>query len=279
MLYVNRCTIEELQPRDYPNLYKLLYERRGNKQKRLCFLLETCENMPNKEHEKHGDWCILPYTRLVTLGAEYAASTQTWKHTITLFIAIGLLERKIPTAETAKTPYERAAVQYAAEKGNGNRHAAEFLRFPAYSPRQLNYCERKAKLWYEKKGNFQDWSKASVIDIFGTETANRVYNDGRIKPRYKHEAEAALMGAIVSLLETSPFTTKAQVQAAAAETLKETGATDEGKAVNLARRTWDRAHNDILEQCGALHKRPTNEEKEQFGLIGNGWIITYMQEV
>ena len=174
-------------------------------------------------------------------------------------------------------PYERAAVQYAAEKGK--QHAAEFLSFPYYSRRQLKYCEHKAQLWYEKKGNIQDWSKASIIDIFGTETANRVYNDGRIKPRYKHEAEAALMGAIVSLLETSPFTTKAQVQAAAAETLKETGVRDEGKAINLARRTWDRAHNDILEQCGALHKRPTNEEKEQFGLTGNGWIITYMQEV
>ena len=121
----------------------------------LHVILRKCREVSAKS--------LLGYSRLAQLGAYAAKSEKTWRTTITLFLAIGLIWRKIPTVVTAKTPYEQAAVRYMMEQGN--QYAVGFYTFPEYTARQLRYCEHKVNLWYSNDGNLQDWSKSSVIDV------------------------------------------------------------------------------------------------------------------
>ena len=273
-IFRNQVTITEMQEQEYPALHRLLHERSDAKLKRLLFLLETALNMPNQEQGESGNWFIMPYSRLAQQGAHIAKTDVTWRKTITLFVAIGLIHRKIPTPETAKTPYEQKAVAYMIEQGN--QHAASFYSFPPYTDRQLRYCERKACLWYSNGGNFQDWSKATVLDVFGSVTADRVYNDSRRKPRYKMDAENTLIGILSTLLETKRFTTRDELIRLAASS----AANDQESAYNFRRLyelTWKRASKRILMKAYAMHKRPTDREKAEYGRVTNEWIIVRIE--
>ena len=199
-IFRNQVAITEMQEQEYPALHRLLHERSDAKLKRLLFLLEIALNTSHQEQGENGNWFIMPFSRLAQQGAHIAKADVTWRKTITLFVAIGLIRRKIPTPETAQSPYEQKAVAYMIEQGN--QHAVSFYSFPPYTDRQLRYCERKARLWYSNGGNFQDWSKATVLDVFGSVTADRVYNDSRKKPRYKTDAENTLIHILTTLLET-----------------------------------------------------------------------------
>ena len=93
-IFRNQVTITEMQEQEYPALHRLLHERSDAKLKRLLFLLETALNMPNQEQGESGNWFIMPYSRLAQQGAHIAKTDVTWRKTITLFVAIGLIHRK-----------------------------------------------------------------------------------------------------------------------------------------------------------------------------------------
>ena len=155
-----------------------------------------------------------------------------------------------------------------------NQHAAEFLSFPPYTPRQLTYIERKLRLWYKIKNNLQGWSKSKVIDVFGSATANRVYNDERKKPRYKIEAENALICTLSNILDTKGFATKDELlREAAKPSANGQYAEVLARYIWLYNKAWEEASRRILHQANAKYKRPTNVEKMDYGLPGNTWII------
>lgn len=256
----NREIIEQLSAEQYPCLYRLLNARGGAMRQRLLYLLGIAVDTKNQEGGEHGYWFFMPLSKMA--GSSGIAKTRdTWKKTIILLCCLGLIERQIPTEESADTPYRQQAVEYARE--HGKQRATAFFSVPEYNPRQLEYIESKARKWLESGANLQHFSKTTIIDTFGSAIANRVYQDERRKPKRTNEAEYELIETLLFLLERKQYTTRDELLSLAHQT-----------GQRAAKATWERAGRLILAAAGARHYRPTAAEKERLGLEGNRWIIT-----
>lgn len=260
-LIYNKRLLKNLTPEQAPALYKFLHQRNGSMLERLLVILDKAQHTENQEGSEWGYWFFCPLSRYAVEGQAAARQGKTWRKSIILFACMGLIDRHIPTEETAATPYQQRAVEHAHE--HGRRRATAFYTVPTYNRRQLEYIESKAARWVYSKGTLQEFSKSTVIDVFGQATADRVFQDERRKPLHTIEAERALHDAVVSLLDTHPYTTKGEVLAAATAA----GASKAGA-------TWQRVGRVILQRAGAKQHPPTLQQREQFSLSGNGWIIT-----
>lgn len=263
----NRATVEALDGERYPNTKKVLEARNEQIKKRLLFIFERAQQ-DNQEGGQWGYWFFMPLSRFVLEGAELGRQKSTWEKTIILLACLGMIEREIPTEDSATTPYRQAAVQYAKE--HGHDRATAFISVPMYTDQQLEYIEGKAKRWIDGSGNFNHFTKSTIIDVFGNAVADRVFQDQRKKPRRTIEAERRLIDALGLILDTEQFITKEMLFIAAAS---KDGATTQPQ-LNAIAAAWERAGKRILKTAGAVHHRPTNQEKELYGLEGNGWIIT-----
>lgn len=255
--------VTHLNSDKYPMLHKFLYQRNETMLHRLLFIIKAARSIENQERGEWGYWFFLPLSAFAEAGHELASTKKTWEKTIILFTCMGLLERSIPTEDTATTPYRRRAVQYASETGHAR--ATAFYSIPEYSTAQLDYIEQKARRWIISKANLQHFSKSTVLDIFGSAVADRVYQDERRTPKQQIDAEQLLTSTLHHLLENQPFTSKSELLATAAA-----GTTSPGKL----RAVWERKHYAIIESENAKHRRPTDSEKRAHSLTGNGWIIT-----
>jgi hypothetical protein len=259
----NREIIEALDSEQYPNMKNLLERRGGLIKERLLFIFQEAQR-ENQEGGRWGYWFFMPLSRFAREGAEHGRQKSTWEKTIILLSCLGMIEREIPTDENAITPYRQAALQYAKE--HGHERATAFISVPEYTAGQMRYMEQKAKRWIDDGGNFNHFSKSTVIDVFGHAVADRVFQDERKKPRQTIENEKRLVDVLIHILETEYYTTKRRLISAAA------GNDKKKKSVMAA--TWERASKRVLRCAGAIHHRPTDKEKMRYGLAGNGWIIT-----
>lgn len=257
----NREIILNLQPEQAPALYKFLHQRSGAMMQRLLFLLDMAENTDNQEGRRYGYWMYCPLVKLENEGAHVARSKKTWGTTVVMLTCVGLIDRDIPTQDTAQSPYQWRAVRHAA--ATGHDRSMEFISVPAYMPKQVEYMNNKAVAWFTSGATRHSFSKSTAIDAFGYGTACRVYQDERGKTQETRDTENALHDAVVSLLDTHPYTTKGEVLAAATAA----GASKAGA-------TWQRVGRVILQRAGAKQHPPTLQQREQFALSGNGWIIT-----
>lgn len=270
-IFGNIFKLENLSAKEFPFLHKFLYARKGAQLKRLLFILEMARDTENQERDRWGYWLILPQSRMVELGKEFGVTALTWYRAVILFASMGLIKREIPTEETANTPYRKRAIEYAIK--NGDRKAAQFIQIPNYSARQLKYIEKQAKKWIKRKATTYRLSKSTIIEVFGTCIADRVYQDERHTPFTDKEAEAQITKALVSILATSPYTTKEAVIQAAARKLGRQLKVSRDVAQIITEKAWGRAHTRLLKAESLVYKRPTAAEIERFSLPGHGWII------
>lgn len=268
--------IEVLDDSSYPNLYRLLQRNKRALKDRLLYILQQAMTIANQEGGKYGNWFFMPLSRFATDENSPASTIATWKKTNILFVCMGLVERQIPTEADASTPYRKKAIEHA--KQHGHTKATAFYSVPEYTPSQLSYIDNKAKRWIEKKGNFQHFSKTTIIDTFGNAIADRVFQDERKKPRRTTSKEAQLVAHLILLLDKFTFTTKEKLFTETAADQRPDTPDELSKQYNIAKATWERCSAYILREAKAKHHRPTDVEKEQYCLTGNGWIITRTEE-
>lgn len=266
-IQANRNIINTLSCEAYPSLYHILHKNSHSLFSRLQFIFDKAEYTENQVLKDHGDFyffCTL--TRFAHDGSAYAHTRETWERTVILFACIGLIKRSLPEYKAKNTAYEKKALRTAKEQEH--QRATAFYTIKPYTEEHLHHMEEMARKWIDGHGNFSDFSKTTIIKIFGYDVADIVYQDTRDESERKTELERRLAHILQIELFTHPYTTK--------ETLiRRMVEADPEISYREARATWDRTHHDIMQATGARHHRPTAEEKERYSLNGNGWIITW----
>lgn len=253
----NTKTLGSLEGK-YPNLHRLLNRRSGALKERLLYILQQAETIRNQMGAKEGNYFFQPLTKFAGDERNDTKTAKTWQQTLILLTCLGLIRRHIPTeADAEESPYYAKAI--AAAKAQKRGRATAFFEVPAYTKERLKTADNLAGLWLGK-GNFNQFSKANIIDVFGTSIANAVYQDTRRKTQKAVEAENELLYCLVKALQEKPYTTKAELFALC----------DSPRA----KATWERCSKKILQKANALHRRPTKAEMNQWSLQGMQWIIT-----
>lgn len=257
-------TICRLSYEEYPNLFIFLHKRNDAIFNRLRFVFSLAEYTDNQLEKGGHCYFFYPLSNFAHYGSMYARTELTWEKTVVLFTCVGLIDRYMPTSKTATQKYEKKALQTAKEQSH--KRSTAFYSIPEYTEEHLYHMEEQARKWIEGHGNCNSFSKSTIIDIFGNDLANKIYQDKRRKPWKKTKAERDMAHILIRQLILNGYTTRNRLIAEVAEDYP-------NESTYTARETWDRAHYRILQEVGARHHRPTQEEKEKYNLKGEGWII------
>ncbi len=165
----------------WQHLTKFLTMDKGKYKRRLEALYDIAEQTDNQEPTSFGKQQFFASERYL---AKFAGTgSKTWHYTIVLFACIGLIERLVPTQETASTERQQNSITIAQAHGD-KWNAIAYYTFSAYNERQLEYIDNKLKIWFDN-GHPAHISRDKAEQIWGQYTANRVfhsYNTHSVSP-------------------------------------------------------------------------------------------------
>lgn len=162
-------------------LSKFLTMNNGKYKKRLEALYDAAEQTDNQEPTNYGKQQFFASERY--LAKLFGTNWKTLHYSIVLFACVGLVERTIPTQETASTQRQENSITIAQAHG-GKWNAIAYYTFSAYTQRQMKYIDNKLKIWFDN-GKPAIISRDKAEQIWGQHIANRVfhsYNTHSVSP-------------------------------------------------------------------------------------------------
>lgn len=192
----------------------------------------------------------------------HGGSQQTWNSCLTFLAVIGLIERIRPSKDS-RIPAIKAMYEKAKEK----KLSSQLLySIPEYTPEVLRKADEVVALWKSKGVSTSNITKLSVVTVIGKQEADRSTITIHRPGSDNEAAIKEMLFRITKTVEAKGYTTKNEVLAMTA--------TRTPRTEYQLERIWKQVHNSILQEAGASYHRPTKEQKEQFNLANDNWIIT-----
>jgi hypothetical protein len=263
----NRSIISETisTPSD-TDLYKLLTRYNCNVGDKLLWLLEFFENYDMKVsfHETRGIEMACPLDLMV---ARAGGAKRTWRRAIMTLCMMGLLNQFRPRVDERDIRLNTPAQDYSAARTNEvKRHPVTWYNVPEYTPAVLAVAnERAAKALQFGSGIDKDIIRYS----FGVPEANRICDTGYPKAKWRVEMEQSILQAIHERLKTDGYTTLNDALEAA-QRLTEHDRND-------ILTTWRSYRLQLFNEEGIRYGRPTAQQKADFHLESDKWIITKVE--
>lgn len=284
----NRQAIENLNPQEYPNLYKLLYRRRGGLLKELLYIFNRSEETEYLQHEAYGAASFPQSIGHFTFDNEAKAinrSKQTWHYKLILLVTIGLLGRDKPDRITNNAFKNMSIkIKHMMEIETGRKmQAISYWFFDKYTEKQLRYCEKKAKKWLDSKATFSSFTKETIISTYGENRADTVYQDKRKTSALSNMAYLSICDAIAEIIASKGYAYRDEVLTLAGRSLfyKLDAKPDEEslrkaltKAMSKVQKEWSKQRLKVLNAGGNQYGRPRKVDRAKFSITGNAWIIS-----
>lgn len=256
----------------YPTLSGELRKYKGAFCRRLVQFIEQIERHPKAPyHGRNGKaWHFVSFKWLVTI---YGGSEQTWHSYIVFGAALGLIERQKPIdCGTNRTAITRSA-GYARRCG---QRAVSWYHIPYYSEAVLQQAETIAIQFQQEGISRSKLSTGGLFQAVGKEAANKAIVYSREPSKQEQQAEHEITAHIRQALKAIGYTTKDAALCAAINTWyswAEAVKPPLSLWKTTVNRVWQNRNRRILKTVQATYGRPTKDEKEQWQLMNNCWII------
>ena len=160
-------------------------------------------------------------------------------------------------------------------KGIGQR-AVSWYHIPSYSEAVLQQAEAIAQQFKREGISRSKISTGGLIQAIGKKAANKAIVYSREPSKQEQQAEHEITAHIRQALKAIGYTTKDAALCAAINTWYSWA-----EAVKpplplwktTVNRVWQNRNRRILKTVQAIYGRPTKDEKEQWQLMDNCWII------
>ena len=263
--------LSDVSSSPYPNLSKLLHAHGGSLGSKLYNLLHYCIHYGEQGMEQitaeHPTRGIEMMASLDTLVRAYGSDKETWRTSLLRLCALGLLYQFKPKTSEDYNQYNTPAQQYSANRATSmSRHPCTWYHFPKYTDKVLEKAEKEAPK-VRKLGTGID--KDALRDLYGNTRANRITDTGFSMLEAVAERRQALSDALQSLISATGYTT--------AEQVKNTvyGQFNDPKRHSMKRigDSWRSYKPTLFDSLGLKESRPTNAEKQRYGLEDDSYII------
>ena len=265
LLYLDAAT--------YPALSKELTCYKGTMCRRFIQFIEHLTTYTYAAYHDYKD-AACHFVSLETLVRKYGGSQETWHSYIVYWAALGLVERK-KINSMGKHAKSAMAVSYQRAKENAHRPVS-WYHVPPFSPALLEQAEQTAAQ-FKREGISRSYlSMAGLVEAVGEKAAKQAIIYSYRPSKLDQEAERALLHQIRQTIEEHGFTTKERVISTVVGLWYEWFY--EGKPTlhqwrTTVNRVWKNRNKRILKTAEAVYSRPTKQEKDDFGLMDDCWII------
>ena len=261
-----------LSDRRFPNLSKLLRAYGDS----LYIVIQCMHDYIQYYGEREGqEWDSdetghRAYASYDTMVDMYGGSKQTWVKGIRKLCALGLLNAHVPrtTQEGRRQNTYRMAVSAERAKDRGQK-PVRYYSIPTYTLELFQEAEALTPL--VRNGAAVD--KDSMRDAFGSETANRLTDNGFKLSPDTAQRRRLIRCCLMALIADKGYTTKAEVLYYADlfcwRLSASSDAYNEQRWKDTYKGYWRQLSSDLqLKGTG-----PTDEERERFNLVTSKYII------
>lgn len=276
-LQTQLAMLYDLDEKDYPNLHHLFHRTRAFRTLEAVF--GVMGDMDNALHVSHEGKLFFAISERYLMrwwdthrqGAPLG-STSTWHSSLILLIHCGLLKR-IVASDQSIVPNFRAVYDLARQK---NFRVENILYVPTYMPEVLQTAEGCIHA-QRKTSSLHIINKESIILSSGQETADRLYLDGREVTWMTQFVLREMSFRIRKTIVEKGYVKRTDLLQQTGDALiRHTGYIQHCKQNILRRKVeqlWKQYNKSILRESGATYRRPTAQEKRQFALECDAWII------
>lgn len=267
----NSETLNTIAAEEYPALFNALNKYRASLWRRLTMLIQYQQSKKGaaRTDQKGRQWFFVSFAWLI---AQYGGSAQSWSEAIHYLAAIGLLMIIKPTSKT----FASAMVKSWERANEKKQRSVLWYHIPEFTPQILSVAEERIEQIQAAGINRAGLHKGGLIKSIGQEEANHVFIDGRGIGKREIIAEAGIRKSIKKQIQEKGYAMKEKAVKDGAKALRRSfhSELDLQEALWYTRQLWKNQSRYILKRLGCTYKRPTAKEKENFKLVGNGWIIT-----
>jgi hypothetical protein len=270
-----RTALKNLDKSEYPALYKMLFIYWSDRLFRTLEYYWRQQDTKQNQHYNPDAGGYYEFTETVRYSAEHASyisnDRRVWQRNRVLLHCLGLIStrRAKPRKPGEYIPeYDHWTVVNMAKKGY--QQPSTIITTQLWTLDMLDYSEAQAKKWTQKRTSARYLTKETIINIYGKDLADQIYNDSRGIPDSSADAISKLKKAIVKTSKAKGYTTKEKVLT---EMQKSTGKIKADK-------TWSEYIKQILYDIGYKHHKPTKADKARYNIKPNDnrWIITPIQD-
>ena len=255
---------------NYPNLTELLNAYGKSLYRKLCALLDYFGSYGRdikqrmSYHDGRGWEMMLSYDTMTALGA--GTDKATWEKAVLKLATLDLLRMFRPRTADEYRDMNTSVQQLSAERAiEATRKPVTWYHVPKYTKQRLKAAEELAKV--VKAGAAVD--KDSLRDELGAKQANRITDTGYdIHTKTKVRRTYLKIALEWQLIRFHFTTTEAVLDDLC------------GKEAYLVfgnrkqyEKTWKAYKPLLFADLGLKEGRPSKEEKEKWGIVGDRWII------
>ncbi len=253
--------LHQMNPEEYPVLYRELIIRKGA-------LLRRLEQIITFGNERFPGWPWFPAS-VDKLIEHYHGSASTWQTSKAYLVSVGLLKERRPTSKSWSK-----AMQESVRRAGKGRQAVLWYHVPDYTPELFRAAEQAAERYKAEGINRTGLTIQGAIIAQGKKKAQHDLVDYRTRSERDRAGEYEIIRQIQLAINRKGYATKEPVIKRSTKRIKTAFKLDYIEALCLIRHTWANRNKRLLSMAGVRYGRPTKAQKECFHLKGDGWIIT-----
>lgn len=249
----------------YPAL-ATAFKRAATFRAHICRVWEYMWHHPTpvrRDSNGNGYWFV-PVSYMVE---QHQGTRESWQAHIVLADMFGLLMRVRPD-KNSKLDLLRDEYKRATKARERPRTA---YRVVEYTPERLREADRQADEYMRRGGKFGHVRKADIIGMYDQQAANVLYRDGRRITTEEAAARQAFIEAVKDQVDRNGYTTPGAAKQQALQHLS--AGTETWRALEKV----VQSKTALLLAAGFQYRPPKREQREQFGLEGQAWLITRTQ--
>lgn len=262
--------------KQYKSLYKLIRQ----KVKYLNYLIAYSKDKRLNDYATvHHNYYFFASNRY--LARRYKGTSSTWNRNINLFVTLGLINRiSEETLDIANGELLKTSLKYKSKQlkklnlPNNNLMVSDgqtmkmigYYTIPLYTVELLSQADDIAKKMIYNNYRSNSFNKMFLINVFGQEFANKVFQDEREITDYSNYVSSQIYNSILSDIDKNGYTTKDRV-------INLTEIKCEGSSKNILTTEYDRCISELKDKYGLEYRKANKELKEKFKLDGYKTII------
>ncbi|MGG7619541.1 hypothetical protein [Bacillus coreaensis] len=244
------------------------------------FIHYSIDKMVSRLATKNGHFYFFAKSRDLPLIFNYS-NYNTWNRNINIFCTLGLIE-KVPFDNINRTMRRRAIREKKQLAKFMNINAtklkeATFYTIPLYDKKTLMKANRLAKTMLENNYRANAFSKIFLINVFGQEFADKVFQDNRSVSEYSNYVSGEIEKFILDEIEKVGYTTKSKIINELEINFKKVNNKEygflKGSKTAIIEREFNRSISIIKGKHGLEYRKANRELIEKFSLDGYKNII------